>query len=82
MKKSWVMFVLASFGAVVVGLWVFRKINPGSSVVSIPSGGAGTQSANPSGYKRETETSTIVIGPATVKESWDTSYANSLEDFR
>lgn len=69
MKKSWFMFILGSIGALVVGLWLYRKINPAipNGVERVPSGGAGSQSATTGGYRRDTDKSTIEIGPITIR---------------
>jgi len=85
MKKQWIMFVLTAVGAVVVGLWIYRKINPSpnveNGVARVPSGGAGSQSATPGGYKLESPLSTIFISPATVvqkSDMYDVDFVNSL----
>lgn len=68
MKKSWLMFGLAGFGAVMIGLWIYRKINP---------------APNPqkSIYVAESNKSRIEFGEISVtsKKDWDDiEFINSL----
>ncbi len=77
--KSWLMFYGALAATVVIGLWVYRKINPepkddwewsslfDPKVYTVPSGGAGVQST----VKGVKLNSSIEIGPTTVKPAWD-----------
>lgn len=89
MKKQWIAFILTAIGAVVVGLWIYRKVNPGTfsldfvnSLPTVPSGGAGVQSATQEGYKLTDPISTISIGPSSVtpapKVQWDPNFVDSL----
>lgn len=79
MTKQWIVFGLTAVGAVIVILFLYRKV-VSPALTTVASGAAGSQ-ASIGGFRQSSPKSTIEISPATVKSksTWDfEQYVNSL----